>query len=78
MSYPKLEKRLERLDERLDTIAVTLARNTSSLEEHIRRTEILEQDFKPVKSHVTLMNNAAKVSSALLAAILAAKSLGLF
>lgn len=68
--------KLDKLDERLDTAVLTLARNTEHLAEHMRRTAILEEELRPVKAHVELMNNLAKVGSAALAALLAAKSLG--
>jgi tetrahydromethanopterin S-methyltransferase subunit B len=68
---------LEKLDGRVDSIDVTLARNTTTLEEHIKRTALLEADMKPIKAHVHLMNTLAKVGSALLALILAAEKLGL-
>jgi hypothetical protein len=73
--------KLDKLDERLDEHGQTLTRNTSSLQEHIRRTEILEGEMQPVKAHVHLVNTAAKVVSGLVgaAAVLGglAKTLGL-
>jgi hypothetical protein len=68
--------KLDKMDERLDTVTITLVRNTEHLAEHMRRTAILEEDFKPVKAHVQLMNNVAKITSVVLAGVLAAKSLG--
>lgn len=78
MSYRKLDEKLDKIDGRLDALTVNLAENTASLKEHMRRTELLENQVKPIEAHVHLMNNAAKVASVLLGAVLAAKSLGLF
>lgn len=56
----KIEAKLDKLDARLDDIAITLAKNTQSLEVHIKRTNMLEdylkkveeEDLKPIKRHV--------------------------
>jgi hypothetical protein len=71
-------QRWDKLDERLDRIDATLIRNTVTLEEHVRRTNLLESDMKPIKRHVDLINAGAKIVSIVVAAALAAKSLGIF
>ena len=68
----------QKTDERIDTIANATVENTSNLKEHMRRTAILEEDFKPIRAHVTLVNNIGKVISACAAVALFAKSMGLF
>jgi len=68
---------LDRIESRLDSIDVTLVRNTAQLEEHIRRTEILEEEIKPVKAHVSLMNNTAKIIALIAASLVFLKTLGL-
>ncbi len=68
----------QQTDARLDTIAQSTVENTSNLREHMRRTELLEEDFKPIRAHVTLVNNTAKVISAVAAVVLFAKTMGLF
>jgi hypothetical protein len=85
MSDDALRRMLEKLDGRLDNVDITLARLTVSVEEHIRRTNILESridatnnEIKPIMSHVAFMNAAAKVGSILGALILGAKTLELF
>jgi chromosome segregation ATPase len=60
----RIEDKLDKLDERLDAMSTTLAVNTESLKEHMKRTAIIEQELKPVKAHVQLMNALAKVSIA--------------
>ena len=54
-------KRLEEIERLLAMIDKTLALNTAHLDEHIRRTEILEDEIKPVKKHVEQMRGAAKL-----------------
>lgn len=84
-NFPELNRiidKLDKLDERLDAVDTTLVRNTASLEEHVRRTNLLEQDMRPIKAHVQLVNTGSKVivglGSTLLTLALAAKQLGLF
>ena len=45
----KIEGKVDRLDEHLSRIDITLAAQHVSLKEHIRRTEILEQTVSPLK-----------------------------
>ncbi len=57
--------KLDRLDERLDSVDKTLVKQESSLAEHIRRTELLEEDLKPVKRHIAHVEGAFKLVGAL-------------
>jgi hypothetical protein len=61
------DKRLERIEDKLDKITDTLsqhsaihARNTTSLEDHIRRTELLEEALKPIKQTDTVIRAGIK------------------
>jgi hypothetical protein len=61
MDYEKellqeMSKSLERLDVSVDSINVTLAVQAEQLKHHIKRTELLEEEFKPVREHVTRVN----------------------
>lgn len=78
MNNDKLMEKLDKIEARLDTIDLTLAKNTFSLEEHMKRTALLEEQFKPVKKHVELINTAAKVVSSIIGTAVIAKQLGLF
>ena len=69
---------LDRIEIRLDSIDVTLVKNTISLDEHIKRTNLLEEELKPVKAHVNLMNAMAKIVAAGGTILLGLKQLGLF
>lgn len=53
-----LEERFSKLDERLHSIDKTLVKQEENIAEHIRRTELLEQDLKPIKSHVNQVKGA--------------------
>lgn len=56
--------KLDRLDERLDSMSNTQVRQAASLDEHMRRTEILENEMKPIKNHVALTSAVAKIVAA--------------
>lgn len=43
---------LEKISNRLDSMDKTLVRQTLSLEEHMRRTEVLEDTLIPLKSFI--------------------------
>ena len=64
MSEKKLEQietKIDKLDNRLDSIDITLAKQHVVLEEHIKRTEILEKDVAPIKTHVAKVEGALKL-----------------
>jgi archaellum component FlaC len=41
-------------------IKVTMATNTASLQEHMRRTALLENQVEPLRAHVTMVNGVLK------------------
>lgn len=53
--------KIDKLDERLDGMSITLVRNTDSLEHHIARTNLLEDYVKteidPIKKHVEVVKH---------------------
>lgn len=51
----RIEAKVDKLDERLDSIDKTLAAQHVSLEEHIRRTALLESEVAPIKKHVVMV-----------------------
>lgn len=70
----KIENKIDILDTRLDRIDVTLAKQHLSLEHHIKRTELAEEnlgllkkELKPLAEHVITINNIAKIISVLAA-----------
>lgn len=46
---------LIKLDSRLDSVDSTLVKHDENLKEHMRRTELLEAEFKPVRKHVHMV-----------------------
>ena len=63
----KIESKVDKIDERLDHIAIILERqvmvsvqNTDSLKEHMRRTDLLEKKLEPVENHVSHITSAIK------------------
>jgi septal ring factor EnvC (AmiA/AmiB activator) len=57
----RIEAKVDKIDERLDSIDKTLAAQHVSLKEHIRRTELLEADVAPIKTHVSKIEGALKL-----------------
>jgi predicted nucleic acid-binding Zn-ribbon protein len=57
----KIDGKLDRLDGRLDSVDVTLAKQQVTLDEHVRRTNLLETQVKPLEHHITQMRTAFKV-----------------
>lgn len=63
---------------RLDELNSTMVRNTASLEEHVKRTNMLEQEIKPIQDHVRFISNLAKGASIGGAILLFGKQMGFF
>lgn len=57
----KIFEKIDKIDDRLNNIDVSLVRQTVSLEEHIRRTNLLEEEIKPVKRHVLMVEAIFKI-----------------
>ena len=70
----RIHDKLDKLDSRLDSVDKRLDVYNEQLSEHMRRTEIVEQELKPVRDHVLQMRGAGKLITilALVATILAA------
>ncbi len=60
-NFNRLENKIDKLDNRLDSIDVTLAAQHVSLKEHMRRTQILEDDLEPIKTHVIMVQGGLKL-----------------
>lgn len=52
---------LDRVEGRLDSIDVTLAKNTTSLEDHMRRTNLLEEAVAPLTKDKAQRDGAFKL-----------------
>lgn len=44
--------KLDKLDDRLDCVDKTLIKQESNLDEHMRRTDLLEKKVDPIEAHV--------------------------
>lgn len=58
-------EKLDKLDDRLDSMDKTLVKQEVNLKEHMRRTALLEDELKPVKKHVSHVEGAFKLLGAL-------------
>lgn len=64
-----MKKRLKLIEKHLVSIDVTLAKQSVILEEHVKRSNMLEDKLQPVERHVAMIQGAVKLIS-LLAVIL--------
>lgn len=82
-----MNDKLDVITDKLHQIDKTLQRNTDSLEHHIRRTDALEKDvklrseqaandLKPIKAHVTFVNNMLKAIGALGSVVVFLRAMG--
>lgn len=56
-----MEKKIDKILTEIQEINVTLAEQHVTLKEHIRRTELLENDIRPIKVHVSRVEGAVKL-----------------
>lgn len=64
----KIFDKVERIDDKVAAIDITTARQQVTLDEHIKRTEILEvrtekifEELKPIKLHVSMVHGSFKI-----------------
>ena len=62
-THDLLHEKLDKLDSRLDEYNDTLVKNTCSLEEHIRRTNILEEKVDLVEEDVRAIKNSSSLGA---------------
>lgn len=55
-----IENTCVQMEKRLDSIDQTLVKNTTLLDYHIKRTNILEEEIIPIKNHVTIVHTILK------------------
>lgn len=61
----RIEVKIDDLDDQLATISTTLSAQHVSLKEHIRRTAVIEDELKPIRRHVYMINGALILLAAL-------------
>jgi len=54
----KIDQKLDKIDQRIDNIDKHLAVYNSELKFHIKRTDMLEQELKPIKSSLVKAQGA--------------------
>lgn len=57
----KLREHLDKISSDISSIRVDIAKQTVSWKHHVKRTDLLEKDLKPVKKHVDFVNMLAKL-----------------
>lgn len=66
MENKRVEDKIDKIMEDVADIKITMARNTTSLEVHMKRSDLLEQKLVPVEQHVSMMNGALKLLGVIL------------
>lgn len=59
----KLEDKIDKIIQQQGEMNVTLGKQSVILEEHVKRTNLLEKKLEPVEKHVAIMQGAFKVIS---------------
>lgn len=57
-----IQTKVDKIDDRLDNIDKTLVVNTRLLDDHIKRTNILENEMSSVSQHVITVQLAGKIA----------------
>lgn len=74
--FNSIDSKLDNINTHLSNIDITLASQNESLKYHIKRTDMLEDHFKPIQSHIDGLNGIVKFLKIL--AILAGLAGGLY
>lgn len=68
----KMDQKLDRIEDKISNIDVTLAKQAKDLEHHIYRTdlaehniELLRTEIQPVKRHVAIVDASLKIIGAI-------------
>jgi hypothetical protein len=73
--WGRVEDKVDKIVDKLGHIDVTLVRQNLTLEEHIKRTELLEEIVEPIRAKITMAEGALKLLGLL--AVLIALSEGI-
>lgn len=55
------DQKLDKIVENISEINITLGKQSVILEEHIRRTNLLEEKLVPIEKHVQMVHGAMKL-----------------
>lgn len=61
MPLQRIEDKIDKIVDQIGSINATLAAQHVSLDTHIKRTDLLEAEIKPIKSHVNMISGALKL-----------------
>lgn len=64
----RFEQKVDKIDERLDHIDKHLAIYNEQLKVHIKRTDLLESEVRPIKDHVNQVRGVFKFLAFIIAA----------
>ncbi len=56
----RFEFKLDKIDQRINNIDVTLSSQAEVLKEHVRRTNLLEEQIRPIQKHVAMVDGITK------------------
>lgn len=56
----RLEDKIDKMTDKIINIDVTLAKQSVILEEHVKRTNLLEEKMEPIEKHVHMVNGVSK------------------
>jgi hypothetical protein len=56
----RLEDKVDKIVDKICSIDVTLVKQSIILEEHIKRTNLLEDKIEPIEKHVIMVNGVLK------------------
>lgn len=65
----RLESKLDSIVDKIGDIDVTLVKQSVILEEHIRRTELLEAKVEPIEKHSHMISGAIKLIGLVVAGV---------
>ncbi len=57
----RIEEKLDKIVEHMSEMSVTLGKQSVILEEHVKRTNILEAKLAPVEKHIARVEGAMKL-----------------
>jgi hypothetical protein len=60
MENKRIEDKIDKLHDSLTEVLIILERNTVSLQEHVKRTNLLQERVEHVDKHVTMVNGVLK------------------
>lgn len=67
MDNKRVLDKLDKIDDKLGAIDVTLAGQHVTLYEHMKRTALLERELVPIKKHILMLNAMARIVAIIIA-----------